>query len=293
MSSRSPQDIDSLASDYGNHFTPDVENGLARLHRTIDIDRSGAKVRRLNIRHYLSIAAGILLLITAFFYFSGDDQVILNDTDQPMAVALPDGSKVILQQGSSISYDGADAGWQPGNPSLSQDAERRVEINGQGFFTVAKDPSRPFLVTGGNTTLRVTGTEFNLRIEDEELEVEVSEGSVELDFEDGTLPIAAKQCGIAKAGARPVMMDAPNLNRHAWRTGQLVFENASLADVITTLHNNWDVEVSLPDGCDYPISGNWKSKDPSAILDGIAKLGGGSCKSKGNNRFDLLDVCKD
>lgn len=46
------------------------------------------------------------------------------------------------------------------------------------MFTVAKDPSRPFLVDAGFASIRATGTEFGVEIEENELHVTVSEGAV-------------------------------------------------------------------------------------------------------------------
>ncbi|NJC24605.1 FecR family protein [Neolewinella antarctica] len=281
MSLRSHQEIDRLATGYGQDFTPDVEKGLARLHRNIDGERRQAKVRRLRLPHWLSIAAGVLLLFTAgFFLLSSGNTTFRNDTLEAMAVELPDGTEVILQRGSSLSFGGAYAG-----------AERRVEIEGQGYFNVVKDADKPFLVSTGKTTLRVTGTAFNLRVEGEELEVEVSEGSIVLDYGDREVSVAAKQCGISKSGELPTMVEAPNLNRHAWRTGHLVFENAPVAQVLATLHNNWDVEVDLPTTCDYPISATFNKKDAAAILETVAKLGGMTCTATGKNTFAFVGGC--
>ena len=288
MSLQSHEHIDELARHYGNDFAPDVERGLSRLHQSIDQrgDRRGAKVRSLPVRRWLAVAASIALLITAgFFFLSSDGIIITNNDDAPMAVELPDGSSVILQSGSTLSYDGAYAG-----------AERRVELAGQGYFEIVPNADKPFLVTYEETTLRVTGTAFNLRVKENNLEVEVSEGSIELEYHDNLLPVAANQCGIAKSGHAPVRMPAPNLNRHAWRTGHLVFENTPVREALDVLHNNWDVTVAdLPPDCDYPVSFTYaaeSSADIDAILSNIAKLGSGSLQPLGDNQYELVKVCQ-
>ena len=284
MSSSSHEHIDHLARDYGTDFTPDVESGLARLHDRLNskAEAKKAKVRSLSFRRVLTIAATVLLLVGAGFYLlSPGVTTVTNDGAPPLSVNLPDGSTVTLQSGSTLSYDGAYAG-----------AERKVELAGQGYFEVAPNIDRPFLVTTGGTTLRVVGTAFNLRVSDDELEVEVSEGTVELAYADSVLPITAKQCGIAKAGASPMMMDAPHLNRHAWRTGHIVFENTPVAEALRVLHNNWAVEVELPKDCDFPLSLSYNTKDVDAILSNIASLSGGSIESLGGKKYRLLGVCK-
>lgn len=284
MNARNDQHIDDLAQGYGSHFTPDVEQGLARLHQRIgrqQTNRSG-KVRSLFAsKGWLSVAASVALLVVAgFFLLSSDGTIILNDTAEPMAITLPDDTKVILQQGSQLSYNGEYAG-----------AERRVELEGQGFFEVAHDAQRPFLVSVDATTLRVTGTAFNLRARSGELEVEVSEGSVVLQQGATQVPIAAKQCGVAKGNSKPVLMEAPNLNRHAWRTGQLRFENKSVNDVINVLHNNWGTTVELAADCQFPVSATWNTTDPAVVMDALAKLGGGQLVERAPNTYSLQGPC--
>ena len=288
MSSHSHEHIDELARHYGNDFSPDVERGLISVHELIE-QRGGrrqAKVRSLSVRKWAAVAASIALLVAAgLFLLSSDGVVITNSDEAPMAVELPDGSTVILQSGSTLSYDGAYAG-----------AERRVELAGQGYFEIVPNTDKPFLVTNQETTLRVTGTAFNLRVKENNLEVEVSEGSVALEYHDDLLPVAANQCGIAKAGSAPVRMPAPNLNRHAWRTGHLIFENTPVREALEVLHNNWDVIVTdLPPDCDYPVSFTYTAEtnsDVDVILSNIAKLGSGSINPLGGNHYELVKVCQ-
>ena len=276
----SHQEIDDLAKDYGNDFTPDVARGLDRLRSRTGAART-AKVRPLPVRRWLAVAASVLVLISAGFFFLSADGVVIENTEAgPMAVELPDGSSVILQSGSSLSYDGAYAG-----------AEREVELAGQGYFVVKPDAERPFLVTNNETTLRVTGTAFNLRVTEGDLEVEVSEGSVELAYDDVIVPVTANRCGIAKLDAAPTSMDAPNLNRHAWRTGKLTFENAPVRAALDALYTNWDVHVSLPEGCDFPISFTYNTIDIETILDNIATLSGGTVQHLGDKEYELTGVC--
>ncbi|OAV45661.1 FecR family protein [Lewinella sp. 4G2] len=281
MSSRSHEDIDQLAAAYGRDFQPDVEQGLRRLHATLNLDAAPKRKLRVVSRRWLSIAATFLLVAAAGLYFLLDQPTVFsNSTAAPLAYNLPDGSSVVLQSGAEISFDDEFA-----------ETERRVDLRGQGYFEIEKDATKPFLVSAGGTTLRVTGTAFNLRVTDGEMEVEVSEGSVELTDEEATVKIAAKQCGLAKAGAGPQMMPAPNLNRHAWRTGKLTFEDAPLNVVLATLSNNWDLDIEAPAACDYNISADYAEINVKDILDGVAKLGGLKCEADGEKAFRLTGSC--
>lgn len=280
------QNNDQHFSSYKDGFSPDVEAGLARLHGRIgsQID-SQAKVRRLSRRGILSLAAAVLLLLSAgFLIFSGDGSTILeNTTNAPMAITLPDGTEVLLQQGSELSY-GADY----------NEVNRLIDLEGQAYFEVIKNADRPFLVNTSETKLRVTGTAFNLRVNDGELEVEVAEGSVELHHAGEVVSVNAKQCGLAIPGKASVVMTAKELNRHAWRTGVMRFQNVPLTDVIRTVSNNYGYSVDHPEGCDFSISGTFSTENPVSVLQTIADLGGGELEviDESSGKFSLTSLCE-
>ncbi len=268
MNSFELQNNDHHISSYKKDFSPDVEAGLRRLHGRIgaEADQPKAKVRRLSRSGLLSIAAALLLLVSAgLLVFMGDGATYIeNTTNRPMAVSLPDGTEVLLQEGAVLSY-GADY----------NEVDRLIDLDGQAYFQVAKNAERPFLANTSEAELRVTGTAFNLRIDGEELEVEVSEGSIELRRKDKVVPVKAHQCGFASPGKDCTVLTVKDLNRHAWRTGVLRFESAASSEVIKTIANNYDLEVSVADGCDFPFSGVFSDSDPVAVLETVALYGQG------------------
>ncbi len=64
---------------------------------------------------------------------------------------LPDGSQVWLNAASSIRY-----------PSSFTGNERKVEIAGEAYLEIAKDKSKPFIVTTSRQKVEVMGTRFNI-----------------------------------------------------------------------------------------------------------------------------------
>src|SRR5690606_24791229 len=66
-------------------------------------------------------------------------------------ITLSDGTKVWLNAESTLKY-----------PSRFDSNERRVEIEGEAYFAVAKDALRPFIVTSRGQQIEVLGTEFNV-----------------------------------------------------------------------------------------------------------------------------------
>jgi|AntRauTorckE5430_2_1112549.scaffolds.fasta_scaffold24757_1 transmembrane sensor len=280
------QNNDQHFSSYKDGFSPDVEAGLSRLHGRIRSEVSPqAKARSLSRRGILSVAATVLLLLSAgFMIFTGDGSTILeNTTDAPMAITLPDGTAVLLQQGSELSY-GTDY----------NEVDRMVGLAGQAYFEVVKNADRPFLVNSSETELRVTGTAFNLRVNDEELEVEVSEGSIELHRAGEVVSVKAKQCGLAVRGKASIVMTAEDLNRHAWRTGLFRFDSVSFTDVIKMISNNYSYSIDFPKGCDFLVSGTFFSEDPVSVLQTIAVHGQGELEVVDEvlGKFSLSGVCE-
>lgn len=90
-----------------------------------------------------------------------------NDTDKPMTILLSDGSSVVLQVGSRLSY-----------PDTFQ--RREVYLVGKAFFEIVKDPGRPFLVYTRGVTTKVLGTSFMVDApeSDQPIKVVVKTGKV-------------------------------------------------------------------------------------------------------------------
>lgn len=282
-------DIDRLVSTYREDYTPDVEEGLSHLRERIVPVRQLHPQPRQGFSRWLPLAAtaaAVLLLIV--FLFSGDGHVHLDNPDQPLAVySLPDGSKVTLQQHGRLSYD----------PDTYNTDSRSLELAGQAFFEVAPDRQRPFLVSNGRSQLRVTGTAFNLRSGDALLEVEVSEGEVVLQQGDERIRVAARESARAIPGQPLTHQAAPNLNHHAWRTGELRFDRTPISEVLRLFDANWDIECtwSENEACQYTVSGHYRGGDAGAILADVAKLGGATLRALDDSgkKYELSGPCSE
>jgi transmembrane sensor len=88
---------------------------------------------------------------------------------------LPDGTKVKLNAGSSISYD-----------SSFNKAIREVSLLGEAYFDVVKNKERPFIIHTSKINIKVLGTEFNVKSypTDHTTEASLIRGSIEVTFRD-------------------------------------------------------------------------------------------------------------
>jgi|GEM_PF-1625460 len=276
-------EFDQHVSSYKEDFTPDVSAGLERLRTRVGSPAGTANVRRLPRYRYAAVATLLLLLTVGYLAYAGDgNTVIINNTATPMTTTLPDGTRVLLQQGAELTY----------GESFNA-TDRLIEFTGQAFFEVHNDAARPFLVQTSETELRVTGTAFNLRMANDELEVEVSEGAVQLTRNAQIIKVGANYCGLALPGRECTLMKADHLNRHAWRTGTLRFQGNSIETVIKTIANNYGYSIKFDGECSFPVSGTFSTEDPVSVLRTLAELGGGRLETDASQKsaFALTDVC--
>lgn len=135
---------------------------------------------------WVAAASVVVLLLTWFGWHSGQDkptavyQKLLATAALPMnevinmgtktkLVLLTDGSSVLLQPNSRISYPRAFAKYK----------KREVYLVGEAFFEVAKNPDKPFFVYADNLITKVLGTSFTVRAYDKKtVDVTVKTGRV-------------------------------------------------------------------------------------------------------------------
>ena len=86
-------------------------------------------------------------------------------------IQLPDGSQVWINSGSTLTYD-----------NFSKSNTREVQLNGEAYFDVVRDPSHPFIVHTSGIDIKVLGTAFNVKAYKAESTIEATliHGSIEV-----------------------------------------------------------------------------------------------------------------
>ncbi|OAZ05436.1 FecR family protein [Flavobacterium succinicans] len=85
-----------------------------------------------------------------------------NNSDKPQIITLSDGSSVLLQPNSKLSY-----------PKIFVGNERKVYLSGEGFFEISKDAKKPFFVYANEIVTKVVGTSFKIKAYTNQPNVEV------------------------------------------------------------------------------------------------------------------------
>jgi hypothetical protein len=156
------------------------------------------------------------------------------------SLVLADGSKVWLNSESSIRF-----------PTAFPDKERIVEVTGEVYFEVAKNPSQPFRVNikDKGTMIEVLGTHFNVSAYDdgESIATTLLEGSVKVTTKQKTVLLKpGQQALVRQDGGQQklkVYSGSDLENVMAWKNGMFRFRNADLKTIMREVSRWYDVEV--------------------------------------------------
>ena len=170
---------------------------------------------------------------------SAGDSLVYNKmetlTGMEYTLALSDGSLVYLNAETSVKY-----------PVVFGESERMVELDGEAYFEVAKDASRPFIVRMNGVDVKVTGTSFNARAYRNEGKVVTTliEGCVEV---NGKTIVPGEQARYEMGNGDLEVAKVDVEHFVAWKEGYFVFRNERLEDVMRTLARWYKVEYHFMD----------------------------------------------
>lgn len=153
-------------------------------------------------------------------------------------LALSDGSKVWLNASSSLHF-----------PTTFGGGERAVELTGEGYFEVAKNTAKPFLISVNGVRVEVLGTHFNINAYRDEPVVRTTlvEGAVKV--EAGGQGIVLRPGQQAEAGASLRLNQEADLEEvMAWKEGIFNFKNLDIESIMRQISRWYDVEVVYAGG---------------------------------------------
>lgn len=150
-------------------------------------------------------------------------------------LVLPDGSRVWLNAASSIRY-----------PAVFAGKERKVEITGEAYFEVEKNPAMPFIVQANNMEVRVLGTHFNINAYSDEATTRTTllQGSVAVKKEAATAQLYPGQQASISATQTVFQIKTVDTDAAvAWKNGYFSFKDAGLQEIMRQASKWYDVEV--------------------------------------------------
>src|SRR5690606_17675361 len=173
------------------------------------------------------------------------ERVAITEPGERGWLTLSDGSKVQLNVNSKLEY-----------PRFFVGNTREVTLNGEAFFNVKSDPSRPFVVRANGGMVRVRGTSFGVRAYERDggIKVVVVEGAVDLSATDSegvsseTVLLEKADLGQVVAGRIERVISNVDPIRHlGWQEGVLIFDDTPFSEVVEELENWYDLSIGIQD----------------------------------------------
>lgn len=225
----------------------DTDQAWNKLHERIRSSRGVKPVKganKLRIPVYRAAAGVAAVLLIAFGLFSIlQQQPSIKQYSSSATISgplsLPDGSVVVLNKNTSVSY-----------PDHFSGNSREISIFGEAFFEISPDRENPFVVHASGLDIRVVGTSFNVEAKKESgfVRVTVNTGQV-LVYPSGTGKSEIESAGMLLSAGEMATFSAESgrivrgvnddLNFLSWKTGILTFREARLADVLKALENKY------------------------------------------------------
>ncbi|WP_164110992.1 MULTISPECIES: FecR family protein [Sphingobacterium] len=152
------------------------------------------------------------------------------------ALLLTDGTKVWLNAGSKLTYDVNFIG-----------GVRKVDLEGEAYFEVAKDKKKPFVVASSDQRIRVLGTHFNVKAyKENRTTTTLMEGSVEIATNERARMLKPGESSIVSWGGADIKVGPANMqNVNAWRNKEFAFYDANLDQIGRELSRWYGVEVQV------------------------------------------------
>lgn len=188
------------------------------------------KVRRLNNNPwFIGIAASIVLFIGLFSILGNDVVTIETSFGEQKTIALLDGSEVIINSKSTLTYNEDD--WKE---------NRTLTLDGEAYFKVKKGST--FTVETANGKVQVLGTQFNVNTVEDLFEVVCFEGKVSVQTNDESFILRPTNSVRRINGNTIEQWNVANINP-SWIHGESSFKSVPIKYVISALESQYNIQI--------------------------------------------------
>lgn len=235
------------------HLPVDTEKALGRvLNRIGPVNKS---VSFIQILYRIAAVLFVPLLITSLWLAFGrtggtvdpenTDRQVIAPFGSLISFNLPDGTKVWLNTGSTLTY-----------PEKFDEQSRTVLLSGEAYFEVHSDEQHPFYVKAKDLTVKATGTRFNVMAYDDcsTPSVALVEGKVAVmadansDRRQQTAVLRPdQQLRYERSAGRFQIATGDSYKYIAWKDGKLVFRDDPLSEVARRISLQYNVDIIISD----------------------------------------------
>jgi transmembrane sensor len=235
-------------SGVGEGMPVEMERALLASFRHGKVIRMGVEEKTPSIRRWIGwSAAAVVIGIVATGWLSGlfgsvHDYVLLEAKGMVKQVRLADGSMVWLRPGSRLRFDQKVFGLK----------ERLMELQqGEVFFDVVHDASKPFVVQTGRVQTVDIGTSFDIKREEEkEVVVTVATGEVKVSHDEKELGhvLAGNQVSIAAVTGKSTSRVLPSWMAYIWKENHIQLNNVSFDELVMAIQQLYGVNLQTKEG---------------------------------------------
>ena len=200
-------------------------------------------------RIYWQVAAALIpLILVVGLTIRLNSQVNLFGKTVYSEVYVPKGKQehIIFQDGSEAYLNSDTRLRYPRKFGLSK---REIFLQGEGYFNIATNKRRPFIVRINNTDVTVLGTSFNVHAfkEDNEMKILLDKGSIVFNTPQNSYQILPGQQAVYDVLTGKCVIDYVDkpYEVSVWKDNIVLFRDTPLADVIKTLNRRYNVEFAI------------------------------------------------
>lgn len=200
--------------------------------------------KHLRIRRVLlgsaAVIIPVLLLLCSYFYINQDVKMIevVTSSNQQKQCTLADGTTILLNSCTKISY-----------PSKFKDSTRVVTLEGEAYFSVARDVVKPFIVKTSSLSVRVLGTKFNISAypTNDRTIATLNTGKIQVDIQSGKINskyiLKPNNEIVFNKIDNSVVINTVTGENSGWKDGLLVFQDATFNDIVNTIERRYSITI--------------------------------------------------
>lgn len=252
------------------------------------------RIRTFRFRVAAAVIIPFIFLAGAFTFVANRTGVFSSEEMAEVVVPYGEQVQVVLQDGTIVQLNSGSHLQYPKSFGLFN---RKVKLTGEGYFSVAKEIGRPFIVNLNEIKVKVTGTKFNAKAysTDNKITVSLEEGSVNIaDPKKNVYPLkVGESAEYNRDSGTCTVNKVEDLTLHtAWRTKSLNFYRTPLKDILKTLERQYEVQFVVNDSSllNYKFSISTSRINVSDILIDLEKVSKIKFNATNTNNYEVSSI---
>lgn len=241
--------------------------------RTIEMPQP-ARTGRMRAAAALVLLAGVAGLLYFFVSNRQPEMIALHSEGNAMTQTLPDGTVVTLNKNSTLSY-----------PETFDGSSRPVKLEGEAFFDVTPDKSKPFTIAVNDVKVTVVGTTFNIKSSEAQTEVIVETGLVEVAKKEFGVKLSPNEKAVVLRNEdRPVKSASEDELYNYYRTKEFVCDDTPLWRLADVLSEVYGVQIEATARVrNMPLTTTFSNESLNGILSVISETFNIQVERNGNH----------